>query len=196
MNNHKDTKENLEKEKFKLEILELKKEWYKKVHIWSVILPSLFAVITIIIWTIPSGLLDTKYENLKLEKNILTLDIKEFQGKKDSIIRQYKMAVDSLSKLKTELTKKEIILSNNYKKRETKIVDKLKSKDEIINYYKSRLDSLTTLIIKNSAIIKSLKNNKGSFSSDFDDSFSHSKILTDEKGNYLTTEDGQFLITE
>ena len=177
-------KETLEKEKLKLEIDELKRKPYKKIQFWTVILPSLVALITLLFWTLPSGLLDAKYENLKLEKNTLTRDIRDFKAEKDSLI-------ENLKSLKRINNIQEIKLSKAYRKQEKINIEKLTCEEKII-YYKSRLDSLTTLIIQKAAIIKNLKAEKGSFSSDFNNDFDNG--ITDGKGNYLTTDDGQIII--
>lgn len=175
MSNNKDAKETLEKEKLKLEIVELRRHWLVRNPVYLSILFNFLVVGFTGLWTFKSGILDVRKENLELDKKALVLDIKEFHAKKDSIAMQYNRAIDSLNLLKKILKTKEIELAKNYKKLEVQNIDRLKTKDEIINYYKSKLDSLTTLIIKNSAI------NKG---------------LTDGKGNYITTSDGQIIMAD
>ena len=124
MENDNEFTRDLEKEKLRLEIVELKKPWYKKSNYLGILLSFTIAIFTII-WTFKSGIFDKKYENLKLERNILTIEIKEFNVRKDSIQKAYYLTKDSLKKLRNDFKTKELELSRNYQEKEKLIIDKL-----------------------------------------------------------------------
>lgn len=161
--------------KLALEITELQKPWYKKANYLSIAPALVIAVFTIFL-SIRTGLFDLRNENLKLERNILSLQIVEFTQKRDSIKNSYESMVDSIIWLKNAVVTKEIELTRNYEEKNKLFIDKLRSENKlegIIDYYKGQLDSLTKLTIKKEAL---------------------GHALTDEDGNYILTEDGKYLM--
>jgi uncharacterized protein (DUF3084 family) len=74
----------LQKKKVKLEINEIKKSWLLKP---SGLFPFLTLIGVIIsgVFAIKSGVFDAKYQNLQVEKNILTFQILEFTAQRDSL---------------------------------------------------------------------------------------------------------------
>lgn len=167
------SKNEYEVKKLDLEIKELQKPWWKKHTYLGILLTTLIAGATAF-GAFRSGVFDVKYERLQLEKVKLELDARFLSNK-------YKRIADSLSVIARSLENKKLAMINEYKRDEKKHLTLLKSKDEIINYYKTKCDSLTNLIIK----IKSIKKTLG----EFDNSFSNDFLL-DNSGNILLNEDG------
>lgn len=171
------TKEDLEKEKLKLEVSELKKSWIRKpVHFF----PMLTFIIALgtIIWSFSSGLINIQFQRLGLEKEKLEKDIYLFSIQKDSLLKQNKDIRDSLIAVKSSLKQSEISYIKSYRAHEKRLSDslsKFKNQSEICNYYKSKLDSISKLIIKEKII---------------------DKALSTESGQYITTESGELIIPD
>jgi PHD/YefM family antitoxin component YafN of YafNO toxin-antitoxin module len=133
----------LQSEKLELEILELKKSWYKKPAYLSILLTAFIALATILA-TLKSGIIDKERKTLELQKAILTFDIREFELKKKHLVDSIKVFKDSV----LELRRKEVefvLKYKEYKKREELYIQRLQGevkKDELIKYYQNRLDSL------------------------------------------------------
>ncbi len=133
-------RENLE-EKINLEIKELKRPWYKKS---SNIITLSIAVITFGL-TLRSGIVETTRKELQAEKQLLRDSIQIF---KDSI---------NTVKIKNNEYQKAF---NEYQQKEMSYLQELREKnkkDEIIEYYKNKLDSLTGIKIFNETFDETFK---------------------------------------
>lgn len=166
---------NLEEEKLELEIKELKRSSYWKPEYLKIYLTLAFLVFTLVI-AYKTGILDLKSENLKLERNRLVLEIADFEKEKIEVQNQIRALKDSLKNISqiNHITQKQLLES--YKKHEKLLIEKFRSEnrtEEIISYYKNKLDSLRSSIVK----IQSAD-----------------KALTDQDGNILTDQDGNALI--
>ena len=154
-----------ERTKIDLEIAQLQKKWYKDLEFYKVAIPAL-AIFISLLFTYMSGILDVEKSKLELQKEQLSLDIRKFELKKDSLIlivnlkdsararieRQlsnYELqklilikSIDGLkSKLKSSNTEKQDLVTENSK-------DKLFYQTELKKQYnneKNRLNELDKL---------------------------------------------------
>lgn len=119
------TKDELEREKLRLEIALLKKQKGVVRYFFEKIFPALFTLIITVgsfSYALVNGVFDKKYQNLQLEKNQLQLDIVGFEIAREDIILENKMlsnqsdslgsvvngqkdSIQSLTKNVTSLTK-------------------------------------------------------------------------------------------
>ena len=139
------TKEELEREKLKHEVNNLRYGWIQRAS-------ALAGLATIVVTTIATNV----SEYVKLRK----LENKEHQvsiALKDSE-RVLHQEDDSLKKLNLTTLKKEITFSESYNEKRLAAIGNLKSKDEEISYYRGQLDSITDMIIKSKAIKQELLN--------------------------------------
>ncbi len=138
------SKEDLEKQKLELEVLELKRKWLFKPQYFFSLLTFLLTASTII-WSLSSGVLDIKYQSLLLDKKNLEFDIKKFEEKKDSILKSYLNLVDSLNNQKQNLYYLDSSLQNSQANEKRLFLEKqavqLKAK-EVTGFYKKTIDSL------------------------------------------------------
>lgn len=138
---------NLEEEKLKLEIKELKRPWYKKS---SNIITLSIAVISIGL-TLRSGIVETTRKELESEKAKLISDTTKLNKEKRHLQESIKVFKYSIENSK----RKEIEYKTKYKEyqlREMLYIQRLRDKnkkDEIIKYYKSKLDSIMKIKIYN-----------------------------------------------
>lgn len=157
--------EELEKEKIRNEIKNLKRWWIQPVL-------SLFGLLIILATALFTNLSEYfKINSLNIEKRKVSDTLVETRNK-------FHYTLDSIKTLKVTFQNAEIKLSETFVNKENIELKKLKNKDEIIGYYKNQLDSLTSLIIKSKSVkktIKVLSDEKGN-------------IITDDKGNALQTE--------
>ena len=159
----------LEKEKLEIEIKELKKHWIRKSGFWKFFISFSVAGFTIYM-TLTSEIFNIKNETLKYENVLLQYQNKLFR---DSIVKFEKYRVSTLKNIEKERSK----LSNSIK-HDKLFIEGLKKqnlKDQLLNYYEKKMDSLNKL----NNLEKILK-----------------KAITDENGNYMMTEDGKIMITE
>ncbi len=169
MKNNQVSKEELEKEKLRHEIKGLKRWWIQFIL-------SLCGLLIIL----GTAFFTNLSEYLKVNK----LEQKDTQLSKrlDSINICFKKTKDSVKTYKSY----EIKFAETFKIKESLIVSRIKTKDELIIYYKNQLDSLTNLIIKS----KSIKKAMSGFSNDFDKSFQHPTLVTNN-GDTILTDDGK-----
>lgn len=92
----------LELEKISLEIVELKKSWWKKVEYLRIIIPSLLALISILL-AFNSGLVDLSKKELEIEKKQLVYDISKFNDRKDSLYSEYLIVLSHYDSTRLQL---------------------------------------------------------------------------------------------
>jgi len=168
------SKEMLEKEKLKCEITEYKKPWFKKPVNLFPIFTFLIALGTLI-WSFASGILNTQFQNLTLEKNILQFDIRQFNLQRDVLLKQNKDLKDSLLRVHESLEKAEVYYLTKYEQHKKSVIDSLSkfNPEQLCSFYKLQLDSLSKILLKRKSI---------------------EKVLTTETGEALTTEDGKTIL--
>lgn len=165
----------LEKEKRELEIKELKRRWFQRADYLKLVLTAIILVVTVYL-TNKTGILDSRKENLRLESNILILDIKEFKLEKSGLKNEISLKKDSLMNMRRVNKKIQKRLIESTSNEEKLKIAKLRAEnktEEIIIFYKSKVDSLKMTIIKS----KELQN-----------------AWTDQDGNKLTDQDGNYLM--
>jgi len=137
------TKEELEREKLRHEVNNLKYGWIQRAS-------ALAGLSTIVITTIATNVSEylkvKKLENKEHRVSIALADSEKVLHRED----------DSLKKLDITTLKKEIVFSESFNERRLAAVAQLKSKDEEIAYYRGQLDSITDMIIKSKAIKQDL----------------------------------------
>ena len=168
------TKEMLEKEKLKCEIIEYKKLWFKKPVNLFPILTFVIALGTLI-WSFASGFLNAQFQNLTLEKNILQVDIRQFNLQRDTLLKQNKDLKDSLVKVHESLVRAEVDYLSKYELNKKSVIDSFSkfNPERLCAFYKLQLDSLSKILLKRKSI---------------------EKVLTTENGESITTEDGKAIL--
>ena len=141
-------KADLEKEKLGLEIKDLRTRWFLKPSYLSIMLTATIAIVTFIA-TVRSGIIDTERKTLELRKAVLEKDIKDFEAERKTLVDSIVVFKDSVSGLKSR-EREYLTKYKEYQRKERLYIQKLRDenkKDEIIEYYKSRLDSMIKLRI-------------------------------------------------
>ncbi len=184
-------KETLEKQKLLEEIKVLKQPLLKKISFWASIAPIIVAL-SAIFFAYKSNLFDLDSKIQELKKENLEKGYNLLKNKEDKLDSNYQRKADSLNHINSNIVNYSTEMSIQYHKLESQQVAKLKSKDEIISYYKMKVDSLTNLIIKS----KSIKKMLGEFNKDFNGKGFNKGYLTDDKGNVITDDKGHPILVD
>lgn len=108
----------LEREKLNLEILNLKRSWWKKPEYITLLISLVLGLLTFG-YAISNGLLDIRNQNLELKKKNLQFDIKQYTVEKEKAILSFQSIEDSVNILKSinqTLELKYVNLNSKYEK--------------------------------------------------------------------------------
>jgi hypothetical protein len=133
------TKEELEREKLRHEVNNLRYGWIQRA---SALAGLSTIVITTLVTNVSEYLKVKKLENKEHQVSVALAD-------SEKVLHQ---EGDSLKKIGIANLRKEIAFSESYNERRQAAVGQLKSKDEEIAYYRGQLDSITDMIVKSKAI--------------------------------------------
>lgn len=117
------TKKELEEEKLKLEVADLKRHWVKKPQYLQVLLPTTLAIFSLL-YAITTGLFSSKQELLELNKKRLETDIFNFQKEKKTLTETNKNLKKQTELYNDSLQNKNLILKkyeNSFTKERQKI---------------------------------------------------------------------------
>lgn len=99
------TTDELEKQKLELEVSELQKSWLRKPDVLKVLLPTTFAIFSLI-YAISTGFFSSKSELLELKKKQLEFEVSQFEKDKTNLIEtNEKLEIKRLALLDTLKTK-------------------------------------------------------------------------------------------
>ena len=177
-----------EEEKLKLEIKELKRNWFIRTDNLKLLVTIAFLIFTGI-FTYSTGLLDVTRSELRSEGNILMLDIKEFKQEKSGLKNEISLKKDSLMNMRLVNTKIQKRLTESTSNEEKLKIAKLRAEnktEEIIIFYKSKLDSLKMTIIKSKELQNAWTDQDGNVRMAQDGEY-----LPDENGDFATDENGK-----
>lgn len=192
----KEPPQNLEEEKLKLEIQELKKPWWKKLS-YTLIITGL-AVIGSIAWTLGSGILDKRRISLDNEKTLLEIEIHEFTGQRDSLLMVMDNLQDSIQNVRDSLINKEAALitsieQNKQLRREKFLVEQ--NSQGMFDYYENYIDSLIRVRTELEAEWRKITLDDGSVWND-SATWNDGKYLSTKSGVPIRTKDGKLILTK
>lgn len=130
------TMEELQREKLKLEIGDLNRQWYKRKDYLQILLPTTIALFSLL-YAVFSGFFSTKYDKFELQKEQLKLDILYFEQKKEILSRENLYLSTLSDSLKKSLfsEKKKI---QDYKSRVIRANSEISEKENELNELKSK----------------------------------------------------------
>jgi hypothetical protein len=182
-----------EEKKLKLEIKELKKNWFIRTDNLKLVLTAMFLIFTVY-FTYKTGILDSRKESLRLEGNRLMEKNAEFIKKKGDLQNEIKLKKDSLLYMRSVNEKIQRRLTESTTNEEKLKIAKLRAEnktEEIIIFYKSKLDSLKMTIIKSKELQNAWTDQDGNVFRD-----QNGNVLRSQDDNFLTDENGDFVTDE
>jgi hypothetical protein len=170
----------LEEEKIRLEINNLRKPFFKKISFWSSISPILVGAFAIL-WAFLSGWFDNQNDLLEIKKENLKYDISVFEKDKDSLqfqMEKLNFQIDSLNIVYNKINLQYNKLFNDFKVTDSLKAKYLKENIELADRIKALMEQLEINPmdqenIRNELkfILKSLDKLKGSYSDEYSDEF-------------------------
>jgi hypothetical protein len=182
-----------EEKKLKLEIKELKKNWFIRTDNLKLVLTAMFLIFTVY-FTYKTGILDSRKESLRLEGNRLMEKNAEFIKKKGDLQNEIKLKKDRLLYMRSVNEKIQRRLTESTTNEEKLKIAKLRAEnktEEIIIFYKSKLDSLKMTIIKSKELQNAWTDQDGNVFRD-----QNGNVLRSQDDNFLTDENGDFVTDE